>query len=301
MYWSAAGYTVLGLGIGFKLIPVICVPFLLLADWRGPQRIVHVSVGLAALAVTVGVPFLIQYVISGPGVFALLKYHGERRIQIESLYSTLMMIGSLFGHQIYVVQSHAAFDLEGSLANLMMALSSVLMYGFLAGLWLWAFFRRAAFQGAAAYRVACFALIGAVIFSKVLSPQYFLWSIPVAVLLAVDIAPTRGISIWLLAAMLIATAGLTTWLFPYHYANWPGHPGLLPINSDPSVLLPVPCVVLGLRNFLYLGVVVWLGAAVIPAIRKTFEGCRQCSSALTVAPRSGKLFRNVSDEPQPIK
>ena len=259
-YWSAAGYTVLGLGIGFKLIPVICVPFLLLADWRGPQRIARVSVGLAAMAVMVGVPFLIQYTISGPGVFALLKYHGERRIQIESLYSTFMMIGSLFGRQIYVVQSHAAFDLEGSLANLMTALSSVLMYGFLAGLWLWAFFRRAAFRGAAAYRVACFALIGAVIFSKVLSPQYFLWAFPLIVLLAIDIAPIRGISMWLLAGMLTAIAGLTTWLFPYHYANWPGHPGLLPIDSpDPSVLLPAPCIVLGARNLLYLGIVLWMG------------------------------------------
>jgi hypothetical protein len=258
--WSAASYSMLGLGIGFKLIPVICVPFLLLADWRGPQRFVRSSVGLAALALTVGVPFLIQYAISGSGVFALLKYHGERRIQIESLYSTLMMIGSLFGRQIYVVKSHAAFDLEGSLANLMTALSNVLMYGFLAGLWLWAFFRRAAYRGAAVYRVACFVLIGAVIFSKVLSPQYFLWAFPLAVLLEVDIAPTGGISIWLFAALLAATAGLTTWLFPYHYSNLPGHPGLLPIDSpDPSVLLPAPCIVLGARNLFYLGIVLWMG------------------------------------------
>jgi len=260
--WSAAGYAILGLSIGFKLIPVICVPFLVLADWRGPQRTARLFVGLAALAVATGLPFLIQYAISGPGVFALLKYHGERRIQIESLYSTFMMIGSLFGYPIFVVKSHAAFDLEGRLANLMAALSNVLMYGFLAGTWLWAFFRRARYRGAEAYRTFCFVLGGAVIFSKVLSPQYFLWAIPVMLLLAVDVLPRGNISFWGLAALLVATAVLTTWLFPFHYRNGPGHPGLLPIDSpDPSILLPAPCIVLGIRNLIYLGIVLWLSWA----------------------------------------
>jgi hypothetical protein len=260
--WSAVGYVILGLSIGFKLIPVICVPFLVLADWRGPQRTARLSVGLAALTVATGLPFLIQYAISGPGVFALLKYHGERRIQIESLYSTFMMIGSLFGCPIFVVKSHAAFDLEGRLANLMTAISNVLMYGFLAGTWLCAFFRRASYKGQDAYRAACFVLAGAVIFSKVLSPQYFLWAIPLTLLLAVDVCPRGSISIWGLATLLVATTVLTTWLFPFHYCNSPGHPGLLPMDSsDPSILLPAPCIVLGIRNLIYLGIVLWLGWA----------------------------------------
>ncbi|HEY2827846.1 MAG TPA: hypothetical protein VGJ04_09625 [Pirellulales bacterium] len=258
--WSTAAYAVLGLSISFKLIPIICVPFLVLSDWRTQQKVKRLSAGMVALVLTIGLPFLIQYAISGPGVFAFLKYHGERGIQIESLYSTLMMIGSLFGRPVFVVESHSAFDLEGSLAKLMTALSNVLMYGFLAGTWLWAFFRRSAYGHEDAYRAACFVMVGALICSKVLSPQYFIWAIPLALLLAVDTLPARSATPWLLAALLIIFAGLTTWLFPYHYTNMPDHTGLLPIGSpDSSVLQPLPCIVLGLRNVLYLGIVILLG------------------------------------------
>jgi hypothetical protein len=193
-------------------------------------------------------------------VFAFLKYHGERRIQIESVYSTFMMIGSLLGWPMYAVKSHSAYDLEGSLAKLMTALSNVLLYGFLAGTWLWAFFRRTNYRGVDAYRLVCYVLAGAVIFSRVLSPQYFLWAIPCALLLAADILRSESVKLWVFAGLIIAVAGLTTWLFPYHYANLPGHPGLLPINSpDPSILLLWPCIVLGARNLLYLGIIIWLG------------------------------------------
>ncbi len=244
--WSTAAYAILGLSISFKLIPVIGVLFIALADWRGPQRSTRLISGLTALFTAIVLPFLIQVAISGEGVFALFKYHGERGIQIESLYSTLMMIGSLFGRPVFVAKSHAAFDLEGSLAKLMTAISNVLMYGFLAGTWLWAFFRRTNYRGVDAYRLVCYVLAGAVIFSKVLSPQYFLWALPLILLLAVDILPSGSLKSWVFSALVIGVAGLTTWLFPYHYANLPGHPGLLPINSpDPSVLLPAPCIVLG--------------------------------------------------------
>jgi hypothetical protein len=269
--WSIAAYAILGLSISFKLIPIIVVPFVALADWRGPQRIVRLSTGLTALVLTAGLPFLIQFAISGPGVFTLLKYHGERGIQIESLYSTLMMIGSLFGRPVFVSGSHAAFDLEGNLSKLMTALSSVLMYGFLAGTWLWMFFRRSAYGHGAAYRAACYVMIGAVIFSKVLSPQYFVWAMPLALLLAADILPAAGIGIWALATLLVTVAALTTWIFPYHYVNLPGHPGLLPMGlPEASDLQLGPCIVLGLRNFAYLAVVVWLGVMLFTRADKNF-------------------------------
>ncbi len=187
--------------------------------------------GLTALFIAIGLPFLIQYAISGDGVFALLKYHGERGIQIESLYSTLMMIGALFAGQIYVVKSHSAFDLEGSLAKLMTALSNVLMYGFLAGTWLWAFFR-ANYQGVDAYRLVCYVRPARREFFESAFAAIFFVALPLAILLAVDILPSVSLRAWVLSAIMISVAGLTTWLFPYHYANFPGHPGLLPIDSD---------------------------------------------------------------------
>src|SRR5262249_49751132 len=86
--WSAGAYLALGLAISYKFVPVIVVPFLLLSQWRLPRRNLLLPVGVGALAVGSGVPFLIQYISSGPGVFGFLTYHAQREIQVESLYST---------------------------------------------------------------------------------------------------------------------------------------------------------------------------------------------------------------------
>jgi hypothetical protein len=278
--WSTVGYAILGLSISFKLIPIICVPFLILADWRGPQRMLRMTTGLAAMILLTGLPFLIQYAVSGPGVFALMKYHSERGIQIESLYSTLMMIGSLFGQRVYVVASHSAFDLSGDLSKLMTALSSVSMFVFLAGTWFWAFFQRSRYGHEGGYLAACFVMIGAVILSKVLSPQYFVWAFPLALLLAIEVMPLRHVSVWVLAAMMVIIAVLTTWIFPYHYIGFPGQPGLLPMGPmEASDLQPGPCIVLGLRNLLYLAIVVWLGVRLFrQTARTTATSVRQPAS-----------------------
>jgi hypothetical protein len=267
--WSIAGYTILGLSISYKLIPVIIVPFLLLADWRAPIRAVRLSTGLAALILATGVPFAIQFAISGPEVFSLFKYHGERGIQVESLYSSFMMIGSLFGLPAYVVESHGAYDLEGSMTKLMMLLSSVILICFLAGVWLWLFFRRKEGSANDAYHAAFYALIGAVIFSKVLSPQYFVWAIPLIVLLSLDLLPAASFSKALLFILLVCVAALTTWIFPYHYGSTQSTPGLLPLGLPDAPLNVLPCVAVSARNLIYLGIVIWLGILLLRQSRKT--------------------------------
>src|SRR5262249_3378680 len=111
--WTVGAYSAVGLAISYKFVPVIGIPFLLLAQWRMPRRDLLLSVGTAALAVAAGLPFLIQYVSSGSGVFAFLTYHAEREIQIESLYSTLMMIGAACGAPVHLTYLHGAFNLSG--------------------------------------------------------------------------------------------------------------------------------------------------------------------------------------------
>ena len=112
---------------------------------------------------------------------------------------------------------------------------------------------------------------GSAIFLNVLSPQYFVWSIPLLLLAAVEVLPEKGKSAWMLTGFLIVAAALTTWLFPYHYFCVP--PGLKASPMlTPHGLIPAPgdslapssfgYAVLALRNFLYLGIVAWLGVAV---------------------------------------
>jgi hypothetical protein len=263
--WVAAAYLLLGLSISFKIIPIICVPFLLLAEFYAPRRLSRLTVALTALAAGIGGPFLIQYAVSGSGVFALFKHHAEREIQLESLYSVLMMIAAMFGVPAFVTHSHGAFDLSGDLSHLMKILSEILLFGFLAGMGLWALLRRSRYTRRDAYRFSCYIIAAAVILSNVLSPQYFIWAFGLLMLLALEIMPERRAWPWILGAALLALAALTTWIFPYHYLYTESSPiALVPIPlADHFASSPIACVVLGLRNLIYLAVVIWLGVMLI--------------------------------------
>lgn len=262
IYWATLAYAFIGLSISFKLIPVICVPFLLLADIYAPRRILRLTAGIVALTFGICTPFVIQYLATGPGVFDIFKFHAERVIQLESLYSTLMMIGALFGPKAYISHSHGAFDLSGDLSPVLMTLSNILLLGFLAGAGIWSFLRWSRFSRQDAYRLTCYVIPTAVILSKVLSPQYLVWAFPPLLLLAVEIFPKGRVSPWILGALLIVVAATTIWVFPYNFISIKSNPhALVPMTQmdhlDPDALTAY--IVLGLRNFLYLGVVLWLG------------------------------------------
>ncbi len=265
LLWSSASYFLLGLSISYKLIPVICVPFLLLSEWHVPRRWERIGIGLGCLVVAAGLPFAIQYAASGPDVFDLFKHHAERGIQLESIYSTIMMIGSLFGPWINPISTHGAYDLDGAWAVAMKYIASGTLLLFLAAMGLWALLRWSRYSRKEAFSTACFVMFGSVILSNVLSAQYFMWALTVGALLAIELFPNRLADRWILLVLFVIIAGLTTWIFPYNYFRSnviPGysHYGIVPANPaeglGPS---PVGCSILAARNILYLACVAWMG------------------------------------------
>ena len=139
--WSTVAYTFLGFGISYKLIPAMVVPLVLLGDWNSPRRVIRLSLGLFACVAAAVLPFLIQFTISGVEVLSLFRYHSERGIQVESIWATVMMIGSFFGADLFVIFTHGAYDLAGDLSKLMVTLSSVVVFLFLALVYVWLWFR----------------------------------------------------------------------------------------------------------------------------------------------------------------
>jgi hypothetical protein len=260
--WATLAYAIFGLGISFKIIPLLCLPFFLLADFHAPRRFIRLASAVIVLTATICVPFLIQWAATGPSVFGIFKFHAEREIHLESLYSTLMSIASDYGPKVFISHSHGAFNLSGDLWHVMKILSTVLLLGFLAGEGLWALLRWSRYTRQDAYRIACYVIPGSVILSNVLSPQYFIWAIPLVLLLAIEIFPEGRVRPLVLAGLLIAVAVTTTWIFPYNFVSQESNPNaLIPINAEALKLPPAttPAVILGLRNFAYLGVVIWLG------------------------------------------
>jgi hypothetical protein len=231
------------------------------------------------LAATISVPFLIQWSVTGPSVFDIFQFHAEREIHLESLYSSLMSIASAFGATVFITQSHGAYNLSGDLWHVMKILSTLLLLGFLAGEGLWALLRWSRYTRQDAYRIACYVIPGSVILSNVLSPQYFIWAFPLVLLLAIEIFPEGRVRPLILAGLLIAVAVMTTWLFPYNFFSQefsPNPHALIPMNAVALRLPPVttPAVILGLRNFTYLGVALWLGVMLYKRIDQVNEQAR---------------------------
>jgi hypothetical protein len=176
-----------------------------------------------------------------------------------------MMICSYFGPPVFVDQSHGAFNLDGDLSHSMKIFSSIVLLGFLACMGIWALIRRSKYSREDAYCFTCYVISTAVILSNVLSPQYFIWSFPMTILLAVEVLPKNKLLPWVLGALSMLIVIMTTWLFPYHFYYQPSNPiSLLPSTLEdklPPTL--IAHVVLGLRNFAYLGVIVWLGILLV--------------------------------------
>ena len=106
--------------------------------------------------------------------------------------------------------------------------------------------------------------------SHVLSPQYFIWAIPLALLLAVEVMSDSIVSRLVLFGMLVVVVASTTWMFPYHYIAGPGDPyALVSIPLEPPHSVPPSAaIVLIARNFTYLGMMIWLVVALLRTFKK---------------------------------
>ena len=265
--WSTAAYAFLGLSISFKLIPVVGVPLLLIADWRDPLRWRRLAPGIAALTLFAVGPFVVQWLISGAGVFWMFSFHANRGIQAETIYASAIKFASLFGVQAKIENKNFCFEILGTLSVPMKTVALVLQLVFFLGLGLNALLSWKRFNRQTAYQSVCLAIIGAVILANVFSPQYLIWAIGLVILLAVDALPDRMADRWIMLGSLILVVAATTWVFPYHYFidNYSttyakdGSPTFVYQGVyDPS---PITWLTLTVRNVSYLAMVVWLGVA----------------------------------------
>jgi len=265
--WSAAAYACIGLGIAYKVVPVVALPFLAWADLmrRPPLRelLLPWGAGLAAL----GLPFLIHFATAGTGVFGFVGYHKDRGLEVCSLYASLMMLGKATGAPLATYFANQSWNLR-SPGSIMPSLAGVALLLFLAGAGLWALLDGSRFSRQRAYRWVLFALTMSVILSKVLSPQYFIWALPLIILLALEVASDRQLGGTLVLCVVVAA--LTTWIFPYNFYSGPTGPFKHPLNPwglVPDLHWPAVSMLLG-RNLVYLALVVSLGGLMLAGDRR---------------------------------
>lgn len=220
--WSILAYAALGAGISFKLIPVLAAPFAWLSDLserNRDRRLRRLILGPATLLLFGAGPFVYCYAQAGDDLGRLFAYHSDRGVQIESTYATLMMVLNA-PSKLRCYQAYGAWNLAGPGETFFAKLSPWITLGVLGliGLRCLAASRFGErYDRVAAYRAACVVIPVAAATSKVLSPQYFLWILPLLIAAAAEFADRR--TFLSACAAMVVVAALTTFIFPLHYID----------------------------------------------------------------------------------
>ena len=199
-------FGVLGLAIGAKVYPLVLVPLAGVFVWRraGPRRVaaaLGVLVVVAALAVA---PFAAY---APHGVYESFHSQASRGLQIESLGASFLLVLDRVGaYHARVVETtgvagrNLAGDTAGVVAALLLALEA------LAVATVWALYARARDPRAQLPLAFAAAVAGFLAFTKVFSPQYLVWLVPLVPL--VD-----SVAAWALLAVALVLDQV--WFFHY--------------------------------------------------------------------------------------
>lgn len=203
--WEIAAAVALGAAVAAKIYPAVLVPVAMIWVWRRRGREAGLRwLGIAAAVVAVA---FLPFAILGPGGLGhVFSVQLGRPVQIESLPAAFLLAAhNLGGLGLTVVSDHGSQNLERGVADAAGAVSTALQALALVLVWI-AFARgqmtRDRLLLAAAASVAAF-----VAFSKVFSPQFMIWLIPL-------VALTPSVAAW---AILAAGLVLTQIWFPDRY------------------------------------------------------------------------------------
>ena len=201
------GFAVLGLAITAKVYPLVLVPLACIFVWRrsGPRR---VALGLAALVVVVAAVVAPFAAYAPHGVFESFRSQAERGLQVESLGASLLLVLDrlgLYDAQVVTTTGVAGRNLSGSAADAI-ALVSLVLEG-LAVAAVGVLYARV--RDARAHLPLAFAaaVAGFIAFTKVFSPQYLAWLVPLVVLADGAVA---------VALATVALVLAQVWFFHYH-------------------------------------------------------------------------------------
>jgi hypothetical protein len=201
------GAGVLGLAVSAKVYPLVLVPLAAIYVWRraGARRVLAALAVLVVVAAAVVVPFAAYDV---HGVASSFRSQAERGLQIESLGASVLLAADRLGlYDARVVETTgvAGRNLSGSLPDAVAVLTLALEAVAVVAVWL--LYARARDARARLPVAFAAAVAGFLAFTKVFSPQYLVWLVPLVVLAG------SWVAVSLTAVSLVLAQA---WFFHYH-------------------------------------------------------------------------------------
>ena len=266
----------LGVGIAFKLIPVLLVPAVLAAWWGGrgsgraafgrahsaggvpPALANSGQTGMSAppktgmsaplktgilqtvilLSAATVLSLGITVALGGHRLGELVEFHEKRGIQIESVPASIEMLLMQSGVAGSATFEFGSVNLHTEYEPLLIRTGSGLLLLMLVGS-VWLGLRVGDNSRTLALLMAA-VLCAALLFSKVLSPQYFVFLLPVLLGVRWPANRAAGAGFWLL---VLAIYSLTGVIFPWRYGQLltlrPGGEAMLIVRNEALAVLTV--------------------------------------------------------------
>jgi hypothetical protein len=161
--WSALVAT----GMAVKAFPGALYP----AFWRGernPRRVV--VAGLVAIAVSVALVLAL-----GDWFWSAITYHSDRRLQIETVGASILLLIDLFGGEAEIVGGSGSVNLAGTGAEVLRLASIVAVVACYVLV-----IRRIWVRRTGALEAAVVVVAPLVVLAPILSPQFLVWLLPVS-------------------------------------------------------------------------------------------------------------------------
>jgi hypothetical protein len=214
----AAAWASLGFGTAAKLVPALAtLPLGLFAGSRQGARTLkeiarRAAWGLAVFFGVVAAFFLPAFLFGGEGFVESFAYHAHRGLQLESLASSVLMkLGWLEGTFFEYGAEHVRGWGVEFLSSVSLPITGVLLI--VTALLMYREHREGRFGPEQVPRFAAAFVLAFMVGSKVLSPQYMIWLLP---LVPLSVGGAWGLGV---SGVFLAICWATTQIFPYHYGQ----------------------------------------------------------------------------------
>jgi hypothetical protein len=276
--WS---FGLLALAVHFKLVPLVLAPVFVIGSLPAeaglarskPRLVAALAVRSLLLVFLIAAILLPFYVIPGNQCLGFLAYHQARGLEFESPYASVLLLLKKWTGPVEVAYSFKSVTLQSSLAPLLIQLAPWAAVGLLAAAALALLIHFCILlnrttsasdnPSTLAQRfpqlLLGYALLLLMLFiatSKVFSPQYLLWLVPLVVLIPLG-GKARRLFLW----AFLLTCVLSTVIFPFLFLS-----DLL-AEGPPQWKFNVPSArltaALVLRNALFVGLTIGLAVQLL--------------------------------------
>jgi Glycosyltransferase family 87 len=199
---------VIGFGFALKLTPAVFLPLALLLA----PTVRRAAAAVGVFMLTALAPFIPYLAMSPGGIWHIFAYHMQRPVQLESVIATPFLLGKVLGFTwVDIVTSYGSQGIVATGTTTAATVSTLLTVAAVVAVYALLLRRRSLLLSSPrALPLAALAVVLSMMaFAKVLSPQFFIWLLPVVALAALE-EP-------LLGALCFVTLLLTQISFPAKY------------------------------------------------------------------------------------